>query len=204
MKLPEIIRQIGTEQSDRRVYIEDYVYAYLQKLRANQEILPLRVALYGRACVKEQKKYYFIYGAAGVIEELEQGRDEEQVRQKFFPEHTLIGYVNIYGKRAELPDKRDGYFIFYENNEEMKEYLVSCYERNRRQIEEEGILELPQAVLPRGKRKMFPVWEVLKNFLYGCLVILLTIAVTTINDYQKIAGFTKAVSKAVSLVQTIG
>lgn len=198
MKLPEITKQIGTERGDNRVYIEDYVYAYLRKLRENQTILPLRVALYGQACRNEQKKYFFVYGAARVIEELEQGRDEEQVRCEFFPEYDLIGYVNIYGDREQLPDKREGYFIFYENNEAMQNYLVSCYERGKKQREDTIASDFSKTALP------FPMWEILKNLLYGCIIVLLTIAVTTINDYHKISGFAEAVSRAINLAQTMG
>ena len=105
MQLPNIVKQIGKTDGEERVYVEDYVYTYLNELKKEKEIFPVRVALFGSVFQKDEKNFYLVYGASCVIDELECGRDEEQVRKEYFGEHELIGYVNIYGKNHELPGK---------------------------------------------------------------------------------------------------
>ena len=95
MKLPEIVRRIGRADGEVRVYVEDYVYTYLEGLRKRKDILPLRAALFGHVIHKDNLCYYMVYGACCVVEELEYGQSEEQIRERFFEDLNLIGYVNI-------------------------------------------------------------------------------------------------------------
>ena len=99
MQLPEMVRLVGKINGEDRVYMEDYVYTYLHDLKMDWEKIPIRVALFGHVYRSESRKIFMKYGAASVIEELEYGRDEEQVRKDFFEKYELIGYVNIYGKK---------------------------------------------------------------------------------------------------------
>lgn len=123
MHLPNIVKQIGKTDGEEKVYVEDYVYTYLNELKKEKEIFPVRVALFGNIYRKGKKKFYLVYGASCVIDELECGRDEEQVRKEYFQEHELIGYVNIYGKNHELPGNKEGYYVFYEK---MKPCRIIC------------------------------------------------------------------------------
>ncbi|MCM1561719.1 MAG: hypothetical protein NC123_19625, partial [Butyrivibrio sp.] len=98
MQLPDIVKQIGKADEKERVYIEDYVYTYLHGLKAGtgdsektvgvQRTFPMRVALFGHAFQKEERKFYLIYGASNVIEELEKGKSEEQIRKEYFEEYV--------------------------------------------------------------------------------------------------------------------
>lgn len=205
MQLPTIVKQIGRVDGDERVYIEDYVFTYLNELKREKENLPLRVALFGHVYHKDRQNFYMVYGAASVVDELERGRSEEQVGKEYFEEHELIGYVNIYGNKQELPGKKEGYYIFYDKNESMQNYLLFCYERQEqkriRKIEGQDpktneFMQIPE--------KTFPLFlkDLLKRLLYGGCIIILTIAVTTINDYQKMYGFVEAAGKAVMLAET--
>lgn len=133
MQLPNIVKQIGKTDGEERVYVEDYVYTYLNELKKEKEIFPVRVALFGSVFQKDEKNFYLVYGASCVIDELECGRDEEQVRKEYFGEHELIGYVNIYGKNHELPGKKEGYYVFYEKNEAMQNYLLFCYHKKEKE-----------------------------------------------------------------------
>ena len=143
MQLPDMVKQVGRINGKERVYVEDYVYTYLNELKKEKNVLtkteflpekvfPLRIALFGHVFQKEEQNIYLVYGAACVMEELENGKNEEQIRKEFFEEYELIGYVNIYGNKQELPGKREGYYIFYEKNEAMQGYLLACYERKNR------------------------------------------------------------------------
>ena len=103
LQLPAMVRLVGKISGDDRVYVEDYVYTYLHELKSEDEKFPVRVALFGHVYQNEGRKFYMVYGAASVIDELANGRDEEQVRREFFEEYELIGYVNIYGNKHEWP-----------------------------------------------------------------------------------------------------
>ena len=66
MHLPSVVKQMGKVTGENRVYIEDYVYTYLNELKKKKNSLPVRVALYGHAFSRETIHYYLIY-----VEEME-------------------------------------------------------------------------------------------------------------------------------------
>lgn len=188
MQLPTMVKQIGAVDGNEKVYIEDYVYAYLNELKAEKKNLPLRAALFGHVYHKENQTFYLVYGAVSIVDELAFGRSEEQVRKEYFEEYELIGYVNIYGNKQELPGKKDGYYIFYEKNEAMQNYLLFCY----RQMKRKGIGS-------NETTSRFSIREVFKRLIYGVSIIILSIAVTTINDYKKMYGFVETAGRAAEL-----
>ena len=193
MQLPTMVKQIGRIKGDERVYLEDYVCTYLNELKREKEVFPLRVALFGHVCRKENRKFYLIFGAASVIDELEYGRNEEQVRKEFFEDYELIGYVNIYAKGREMPGKKEGCYIFYEKNEPMQNYLLSCYEQKNK---EQGSGKKTRKSGRKGGQPS-SIKSTAKSFFYGGCVILLAIAVTTINDYNKMHGFVESAGRAI-------
>lgn len=188
MQLPAMVRLVGKISGEDRVYVEDYVYTYLHGLKLDSEKLPIRVALFGHIVQNESRKFFMVYGAASVIDELVNGRNEEQVRREFFEEFELIGYVNIYGNRQEWPGKKNGYYIFYETNESMQNYMLACFERKKRKP---APIENPSFSISNAIRKLF----------YGACVIILATAVTTINDYDKMYGFVEAADRAVTMTE---
>lgn len=205
MKLPGIVKRIGTIEGECRVYVEDYVYTYLNELRLKKDIIPIRAALFGRVQQKENKCYYFVYGATCVVEELTYGRNESQVREEFFPEYELIGYVNIYGEKQILPDKSKGYFVFYESNEAMQNYLISCYQRENEKEQAKFASDRGSSgaqLRAAGVGKVSTIGSVLKKILYSVCIMILTIAVITINDYDKMYGFMETAHRAVAMMET--
>ena len=204
MRLPEIVKRIGTIEGECRVYVEDYVYTYLNELRMKNDIIPVRAALFGRVQQKESKCYYFVYGASCVVDELTYGRNENQVREEFFPEYELIGYVNIYRDRQILPDKNKGYFVFYESNEAMQNYLISCYQRENDKEQGEFVSARASSgaqLHAAGVGKLSTIGNVLKKILYSVCVMILTIAVISINDYDKMYGFVETAQRAAVMIE---
>lgn len=200
MQLPDIVREIGKADEKERVYIEDYVYTYLHGLGKGgvgdsentagvQRAFPMRAALYGHAFKKEGQKYYLIYGAASVIEELQNGKSEEQVRKEYFAEYELVGYVNIYGGGQKMPGPKEGYYIFYEKNEPMQNYLLSCYGRK---------IKTPV----RREMRTGGIKSTIRNFFYGGCIIVLALAVTSINDYYKMCGFVETADRAIAFMES--
>ncbi len=212
MQLPDIVKQIGKADEKERVYIEDYVYAYLHGLKSEtgsvgkaaggQGAFPVRAALFGHAFRKEGRKFYLIYGASSVIEELENGKNEEQIRKEYFGEYELIGYVNIYGGGQKMPGRKEGYYIFYEKNEPMQNYLLSCYERKMtgrsRRKRSPGSIKTPVGT---GEKRS-GIGNTIKNFFYGGCIIVLAVTAAAINDYDKMNGFMKAADKAIAFIES--
>ena len=198
MKLPSIVKRIGEGEGESRVYIEDYVYSYLNELKNRKEMLPLKAALFGYTCSKDEKFFYFVYGAACITDELQKGRNEEDVRNLFFPTNEFIGYVNIYSEGLKLSEKKSDCCIFYDTNEPMQNYLLSCYNRNV----EEGISL-------KEKEELKAVWKATekKHYLWpgkwikGLLILLLTLlfatTATTIDEYGEIRGLVEVAERTV-------
>ena len=140
-----------------------------------------------------------------MVEELENGKNEEQIRKEYFDEYELIGYVNIYGNKQELPGKREGYYIFYEKNEAMQGYLLACYERKNkertRRLQGRGN-RYRELVRPERRKAVFSLAETIKKLLYGECIVILALAVTAINDYNKMNGFVEAADRVITLTET--
>ena len=190
MHLPSVVKQMGKVTGENRVYIEDYVYTYLNELKKKKNSLPVRVALYGHAFSRENIHYYLIYGASAIVEEMEKGRDQEEIRKTFFEDYSLIGYVNIYEKQ-ELPGTKEGCYVFYEANEAMQNYLISCYKRKDRYKDNDKTkFQSPNI---KGKTDWKPIHIYIRELLekaFLCLTVLLTaVAVSAIDNYSCMYDF---------------
>ena len=190
MHLPSVVKQMGKVTGENRVYIEDYVYTYLNELKKEKNSLPVRVALYGHAFSRENIHYYLIYGASAIVEEMEKGRDQEEIRKTFFEDYSLIGYVNIYEKQ-ELPGTEEGCYVFYEANEAMQNYLISCYKRKDRYKDNDKTkFQSPNI---KGKTDWKPIHIYIRELLekaFLCLTVLLTaVAVSAIDNYSCMYDF---------------
>lgn len=189
MRLPKVVRQMGKIAGEDRVYLEDYAYTYLKGIKREKHGLPVRAALYGHAFRRENKNFYLIYGASCVMEELEYGRDQEEIKKMFFDSYDLIGYVNIY-ERQEITEGKDGCYLFYESNEAMLNYMLVCYERRNRadaRIWESKMETKSNAGLFR---------RLLQNILLGCAVIIAAASIAAIGDYSGMYGFTFTAARA--------
>ena len=205
MKKPEFIKWTGHANEQIRVYIEDYVYSYLSGLRSEIDLLPLRAVLFGRVVKKDNVCSYMIYGACCVVEELECGRNEEQVRKDFFEEYELIGYVNICKSGQTFPGKDKGYFIFYESNEGMQNYLSFCYERKKKKESREKGLMVPG--VPSGiwaGKGLGHAKDALKQIFMFVCVLILAMAVCAVNSYDEMSGFVEMTAEAAYMLETEG
>lgn len=200
MRLPSVVRQMGKVTGENRVYIEDYVYTYLNELKKEKNSLPVRVALYGHAFCRENIHYYLIYGASGIVEEMENGRDQEEIGKLFFGEYSLIGYVNIYEKQS-LPGTEEGCYIFYESNEAMKNYMLSCFKRKNRPKEKTAAEGYEKRQSGEGRFSFSCIRELLWKTFLSLTVMLTATAVTAIDNYRCMYDFT---IMAVRVLQAVG
>lgn len=205
MKMPEFVKRIGSVDERNRVYIEDYVYSYLNGLREETDLLPLRAALFGHVVRKENACYYMIYGACCVVEELGYGRNEEQVRKEFFEDYELIGYVNISKGKQAVPGKDKGYFVFYESNEAMQNYLSFCYERKRKKgNKRKEAVTAGFSLDCWQKGKMGQVGDTSGQIFMLVCILVLAMAVCSINNYEKMSGFVEMAGEAVRMLEAEG
>lgn len=100
--LPKNIRQIGEIQSDKKIYLEDYVMTYIRKKEKEEQEGRVGV-LFGRQEQDEQGSYLFLTGAALLDPESdvkERWRKLEEEKKNYFPDLELWGYFLI-GTAAE-------------------------------------------------------------------------------------------------------
>lgn len=203
MDLPEISRKIGTVHEDRLVYIEEYVLQYLEllKKRENQEE---RISFYGKRERTSKAETYIIYGICGQDEEEAWNRKKGNV-------YELIGSLDIrqWKKGNDLcrgmligiaGEERtvDGYCIFYDADDEMKERLSRYYEssiyrvqgrdkKNPEQMDKRQA-ELVALSSKEGENTSSPfLW--IRAAAIGIFIIFCAIAVITVNEYDKMMDF---------------
>lgn len=178
-ELPRNYRQIG-EPGAKKIYMEDYVYTYLNKLAQPENLYARGAILFGKIYKTSIGKCMFISGAAA-CQNFELDLDETvfseeswaeiyRIRERFFPELEICGwFLSRMGFSIDLNDKiirihmdnfsgenkilymidalenedafyqfenyslrkQRGYYIYYETNQEMKNYMLSEGEMGR-------------------------------------------------------------------------
>ena len=163
--LPRNYRQIG-EPGAKKIYVEDYVYTYLNKLAQPENLYARGAILFGKMYKTTIGKCMFISGAAA-CQNFELDLDETifseenwgeiyRIRDSFFPELEICGwFLSRMGFSVDLNDKiirihmdnfsgenkvlymidalenEDAFYIYYETNQEMKNYMLAEAEMGR-------------------------------------------------------------------------
>ena len=171
--LPKNFRQIG-EPGTKKIYMEDYVYTYLNKLAQPGNLYARGAILFGNTYQTSAGLCLFISGAAACQNfefDLEESVFTEEnwseiyrIRDTFFPNMEIAGwFLSRMGFSVELNDKiirthmdnfsgenkvlymidalenedafyqfenyslkkQRGYYIYYETNKEMKNYMLA-------------------------------------------------------------------------------
>ena len=177
-KLPKNIRQIGEKEDWIRVYMEDYVHTYIQRLRGLQESGISGGVLLGKKQRINGVMHLFIRGAAvvedpfwrtpgqtpgqmqaessvyfpgleicGFFVSSRQNRSSEVELVRIFETHFSSEYQVLFNVRDQDEEvfsysghgllKLAGYYIYYEKNEPMHEYLVEENSRKACEKKEE-------------------------------------------------------------------
>lgn len=146
LKIPKNVMQIGTGSPDVKLYMEDYVHTFLERCQGKETCLA-----FGQQEEKGGIRYYLIYG-------VEKETDFRRGNFPYFQKLERIGKIEkkeaavrfwtMLGEEIQI----GGYFIFYEQNEEMQAYMIAEREQNRpAAVEEERVMEAISA--RREKRK---------------------------------------------------
>ena len=146
LKIPKNVMQIGTGSPNVKLYMEDYVHTFLERCQGNETCLA-----FGQQEEKDGIRYYLIYG-------VEKETDFRRGNFPYFQKLERIGKIEkkeasvrfwtVRGEEIQI----GGYFIFYEQNEEMQAYMIAEREQSRpAAVEEERVMEAINA--RREKRK---------------------------------------------------
>ena len=146
LKIPKNVMQIGTGSPNVKLYMEDYVNTFLERCQGKETCLA-----FGQQEEKDGIHYYLIYG-------VEKETDFRRGNFPYFQKLERIGKIEkkeasvrfwtVRGEEIQI----GGYFIFYEQNEEMQAYMIAEREQSRpAAVEEERVMEAINA--RREKRK---------------------------------------------------
>lgn len=146
LKIPKNVMQIGTGSPNVKLYMEDYVHTFLERCQGKETCLA-----FGQQEEKGGICYYLIYG-------VEKETDFRRGNFPYFQKLERIGKIEkkeaavrfwtVRGEEIQI----GGYFIFYEQNEEMQAYMIAEREQSRpADVEEERVMEAISA--RREKRK---------------------------------------------------
>ena len=138
--------QIGTGSPNVKLYMEDYVHTFLERCQGKETCLA-----FGQQEEKDGIRYYLIYG-------VEKETDFRRGNFSYFQKLERIGKIEkkeaavrfwtVRGEEIQI----GGYFIFYEQNEEMQAYMIAEREQSPpADVEEERVMEAINA--RREKRK---------------------------------------------------
>ena len=168
MELPKHTTQVGTIAANKKMYIEDYCISYMKQLTEEFPEERKQIALYGTVEKEKTIEYAFVYGAAllgkgrGRTDSLTNSQKEEAelAREEYFSEYQLVGVVistdavneNVfwlgYGTKA-IP--MDGYYIFYDTNEGMLNFMMNN-QKEERDIDLDPVI-IKKADMDRVKRE---------------------------------------------------
>ena len=146
LKIPKNVMQIGTGSPNVKLYMEDYVHTFLERCQGKETCLA-----FGQQEEKDGIRYYLIYG-------VEKETDFRRGNFSYFQKLERIGKIEKKEAAVRFWTARGeeiqigGYFIFYEQNEEMQAYMIAEREQSRpADVEEERVMEAINA--RREKRK---------------------------------------------------
>ncbi|MDO4334097.1 MAG: LysM domain-containing protein [Eubacteriales bacterium] len=118
LQIPKNVMQIGEVNPHTKIYMEDYVHTFLERRKKAEEYLA-----FGKKEERGDVFYYLIYG-------VEKKTDWDRGSFPYFKNYERIGTIEGPLERRVFKPVRgsgtllDGYFIFYEQNEDMQSYMI--------------------------------------------------------------------------------
>jgi hypothetical protein len=257
-KMPKNVRQIGKSNSNKKIYVEDYVMTYIKQM-AGGDYSTCKVAVLVGQCIRlENCRNIFISGAVEVRDiDLSSettfsndtwGRIYEEIK-KYFVETEIVGWFiggpgylledkdkitkahldnfagqdktlftfdnmekeeSFYSYENNHLNKLEGYYIYYEKNEEMQTYMIEHKEPqsiesnydDRVSREIRTVLQSKKPVEEEGKgitRLMYAAGTLLA-------VIVLVVGAAILNNYDQMKSMQDTLnylSQNMEEVQTI-
>ena len=236
--VPKNIRQIGNPEGEQKIYIEDYVISYINKIARPENIYSRGAILVGEAKSTKNGSAIFISGAIEASN-LELDMDETVFNNEvwtqiydtiknFFPDLEVVGWFlsrlgfstqinekiqkthidNFSGKdkvlyvvdSLEKEDafylydqgrlrKQTGYYIYYDRNENMQNYIQSRSETEEKILnpieakDREVLTRVRNQVTKAERRKKKNLMPQVVSFIFA--TGMLAIGITIMNNYDK-------------------
>lgn len=244
--VPKNVKQIGEPSRERKIYVEDYVITYINRILMGNKGTEKVLLLFGGEAVEKGCNYIYIRGACQVKPEGGEqkrkyfsGEDFQNAMEegrKFFKSMPLIGWALIrkgqpmsleermrntweaYMSRipifllGDMEEKEEifywkydgrikvqpGYYVFYEKNRAMQEYMIEK-KGDGKQIGEKGkeedflvdsLRERLEERKAQDRRQSGKMIYAVSGFLF---LVVLAIGVVLLNSNEKIAAIQTSV-----------
>lgn len=201
MKRPEAVKKVGSIDDTRSVYIEDYALQYMKIYKDSDISEEAEIILYGSKKTDTGTETYIIYGAC-----------RQPKESGFFENYDAVGYLDLeswrhgegYSSGIVMGNQNSGqpvggYYVFYDADEDMKVCLSQCHEydlRKNREYRDKGgageTIDFPaELVALSDERRIEDIsfYILIRMAVICILIIFCAIAVTTINNYDKLSDF---------------
>lgn len=192
--IPDKCRKVGNPGGKYIVYIEDYAHTFIrQNLQTYKQ--KMIFFIYGQVFLVDNIYYILVYGAT----------EKKSEQETYFPQDAYLGTMTICTRKKEKVDSKwqiecdfmeelqctiEDFYIYYEKNERMQNYLISWHEQKEGRggcDENEIKMKYARAI----QEQYHTIKEIggQKNFYTGiCLgfgMIFLVMMTTVLNSYQK-------------------
>lgn len=241
VSIPVNTRTIGAPEGIYILYLEDYVHTFIKKIVSNKKIVEddLRksaeykietnvssnIALYGNI-LEEGGRYRIIISGAATFDG---NRDKiQQLNDTYFPSCTYIGMANAsqnkdQGLRLELTLRStkvilDDFYIYYDQNEEMQNYLVEWNNSRQNGIHKIVLSPTEQDTHNRTPRndaarlgriaqsynreeaKVSFMWNVMNLLCLGFVVCVMAYGIISINNYNKMQSMQASIDYCIAFI----
>ena len=211
-KLPKNIRCVGQVGDDKKIFVEEYVVSFLQET-VREKAEPQMLVLYGDGYEQNGCRYYFLKGAASheASGSIFGKKDElyfQTIGKKYFPGWKAIGWYCTKGNRAceevlkilqntceqNFHDVK-GYSVYFEKNPNMEEYMLH-HKRNKNDTVVTNKKRDEKKEGGKSGRRLPPIlaMQILNMISLCILIICCIIAVTTLNQYDKMKRLEETVN----------
>ena len=240
-RIPVNTRTIGTPEGIYILYLEDYVHTFMKKVLAdkNSETISLgtgdeyqveknpksNIALYGN-CIEENGRYRLVISGAAVLDNKDKVR---QYNDTYFPSCTYIGMAGISRNkdsklRLELTLSNttvilDDFYIYYDQNAEMQNYLVEWNAEKEKGAEKEQASAAEQGTRVRNRvddaahlgriaqaynreeAKVSFMWNVMNILCLGFVVCIMAYGITAVNNYNKMQNMQEKIDYCMAFIE---
>ena len=257
-KMPKNVRQIGKSNSNKKIYVEDYVMTYIKQL-AGGDYSACKVAVLVGQCIRlENNRNIFISGAvevrdidmssettfsndiwSKVYEEIKKYFVETEIvgwfiggpgylledKEKITKAHldnfagqdkTLFTFDNLekeeafYSFENNRLTKLDGYYIYYEKNEEMQTYMIEHREPKSIELNYDDRVSREVRTVLQSKKPAEEENRGITRLMYAAgtllAVIVLVVGAAILNNYDQMKSMQDTLnylSQNMEEVQTI-
>lgn len=221
-QIPINTRTVGTPGGIYILYLEDYVHTFVKKLLPEEKTL----SLFGKRYEENGRSILVVSGAA------QQTFSEEKYLQKYFPSCDFLGTAKIElnkdaGLRFEIAIKNtnvvlDDFYIYYDQNEEMQNYLIEwnlnhnttaareeSYESKNTQRSYQTRAEVDDAVrygriaqaYNREEARVSFMWNIMNVLCLGFVICVMVYGIISINNYQKMQDMQETIDYCMAMLK---